>query len=80
MRSGSLRDAVFAAVCLSWVWASYYIRFMFCALLVAFFFFARERPLGFSITKRPQRGWITAAGRAMEIIGIAALGVYFLLG
>jgi hypothetical protein len=52
IRGGSLRDAVFAALALTWVWCYNYYYFLSCLLLIPLFWLALSKPLSLSFVRR----------------------------
>lgn len=52
IRFGSLRDAFFAALALTWVWSYNYYYFLSCLLLIPFFWLALAKPLFLNFVRR----------------------------
>lgn len=73
-RDGRVRDAALAAVALTIQWAYSYYYFLFCALLIPFFFAWLQRPLDVGARRRATPRALTAAtGIALALAGGWAL-------
>ncbi len=75
IRDGKLRDAALASLCLTWVWGYQYKYFLFCMMLVPFFFFCLNKPIRLSAPARPQTPMLRLACRIIEILATLALAL-----
>ena len=67
IRGRRLRDALLAAIALTWVWACCYYYFMFCCLLIPMFFLWLERPFEPQLIRRPTSSRIRICSRLTDV-------------
>lgn len=72
-RDGRLRDCFLAALCLTWAWGINYYYFLFCVLLIPFFYVSLCRPFKLSLSARPQTPGVLLASRAAGFFLVLAL-------
>lgn len=68
IRSGKLLDAALAGLALTWVWSCNYYYFIFCMLLVPFFFLALKKPLHFRLARRADFPGLKPAAWAVDLL------------